>query len=127
MISGDGDDEDEDEMIDVAGRTRRKANPLDDPLEEIMDIDGAVLDGASDSAIVRQLERQVVMEEEAMKKKKPRSQSKNEIEWLERLVEKHGEDTKAMAKDKRLNRMQQTEMDIARRLKKWKKSHGQEE
>lgn len=114
-------------MIDVAGRTRRKANPLDDPLEEAMDIEGPVLDGASDSAIVRQLERQAAMEEEAMKKKKPRSQSKREVEWLESLVEKHGEDTRAMARDKRLNPMQQTEMDISRRLKKWKKSQGQGE
>lgn len=50
--------------------------------------------------------------------KKVRHLSEREAEWLGKLVAKHGEDTRAMARDARLNPMQQTAADIARRLKK---------
>ena len=49
---------------------------------------------------------------------KPRHQSDGEREWLGRLVERHGEDVRAMARDAKLNPMQQTAADIKRRLKK---------
>lgn len=55
---------------------------------------------------------------------RPRKQSQREVEWLTRLIEKHGDDTEAMAKDLKLNVMQQTEVDIARRLRKWKVRGG---
>lgn len=50
--------------------------------------------------------------------KKKRHQSEREREWLEKLVAKYGDDTKAMAKDRKLNPMQQTEPDIRRRIAK---------
>lgn len=50
--------------------------------------------------------------------KKARHLSEREAEWLGRLVAKHGENTRAMARDARLNPMQQTAADLARRLKK---------
>jgi len=50
--------------------------------------------------------------------KTPRHQSGGEREWLERLVARHGDDVRAMARDRRLNPMQQTAADIARRIKK---------
>ncbi|RYO82417.1 hypothetical protein DL762_006619 [Monosporascus cannonballus] len=52
--------------------------------------------------------------------KKPRTQSQREREWVAELVRKHGDDVRAMARDRALNPMQQTEADIARRIRKWK-------
>ncbi|KAK5993629.1 Nucleolar protein 16 [Cladobotryum mycophilum] len=49
---------------------------------------------------------------------KERYQSHQEKEWLESLIAKYGEDTRAMARDRRLNPMQQTAADIGRRIKK---------
>ncbi|KAL2361455.1 Nucleolar protein 16 [Blastomyces dermatitidis] len=118
-----------DDEVEIAGRKRRKANPLEDPLNEVgqaglgnpsMSIPGSM----SSSAIVQALERQAALEEEALKKKQPRQQSKREEEWLGRLVAKHGDNIGAMVRDRRLNPMQQTEGDIKRRLKKWKEKRG---
>lgn len=53
-------------------------------------------------------------------RKAPRKQSEREGEWLERLVNKYGEDYGRMARDRKLNPMQQTEADIKKRVKKWK-------
>ncbi|KAJ6781153.1 hypothetical protein PWT90_07864 [Aphanocladium album] len=50
--------------------------------------------------------------------KKARHLSDREAEWLGKLVAKHGDDARAMARDAKLNPMQQTAADIARRLKK---------
>lgn len=119
----------DEEMIEVGGRKIRAANPLGDPLEEIpkSGIEGVLMGAEGETDVVRELERQAALEEEAVKKKKPRTQSKREVEWLERLVGRYGEDTRAMARDRKLNPMQQTEADIARRLRKWRASQGQEE
>lgn len=72
--------------------------------------------------IVRQLEEQASMVAE----KKPRKQSQREQEWCQRLVEKWGENFGKMARDRKLNPMQQTENDIARRIKKWQSEGGSE-
>ncbi|KAL9604058.1 MAG: hypothetical protein Q9219_000820 [cf. Caloplaca sp. 3 TL-2023] len=53
-------------------------------------------------------------------KRSPRKQSRREQEWVESLVEKYGDDVKAMVRDRKLNSMQQSEGDIARRVKLWK-------
>ncbi|KAI5862907.1 ribosome biogenesis protein Nop16 [Durotheca rogersii] len=50
--------------------------------------------------------------------RKPRPQSARETEWLRALVDRHGDDVAAMARDRRLNPMQQTPADLARRLRK---------
>ncbi|EEH41884.1 66S preribosome component NOP16 [Paracoccidioides lutzii Pb01] len=119
----------DDERVEIAGRKCRKTNPLEDPLNEVGNIDYG--DGAmsiptsmTSSAVVQALERQAMLEEEALKKKQPRQQSKGEEEWLERLVANHGDNIGAMVRDKRLNPMQQTEGDIKRRLRKWKERRG---
>lgn len=107
---------------------KRKSNPLNDPLVEIEsdsdsedngegDEDGwGGLDDADKTEVVR------LLEEEASRPidKKPRHQSQQEREWVERLVARHGEDTASMARDRKLNPMQQTQSDIARRVSKWK-------
>ncbi|KAJ9631224.1 Nucleolar protein 16 [Knufia peltigerae] len=78
-------------------------NPLNDPLNDIMDInddDGHVKDRPQNN-IVAQLEAEAAAEEEFLsQKKQPRKQSQREEEWITRLVEKHGDDTKAMEAEK---------------------------
>ncbi|KAI1329100.1 ribosome biogenesis protein Nop16 [Xylariaceae sp. FL0255] len=112
-----------------------KFNPLDDPLVEL-DTDSEAggpeeeeeaeeWDGFEGEGEGREEQNEIVrqLEEEANRpiEKKPRTQSTREVEWLERLVAKHGESNfRAMARDMRLNPMQQTEADIARRIRKWK-------
>lgn len=105
-------------------RVVREANPLQDPLNEVeeqseMQDDGEEWggieeDGASKPAVLRELERQASLPEV----KKERHQSEREREWLERLKERHGEDVQAMARDRKLNPMQQTVADIRKRLRK---------
>ncbi|KAL4884213.1 ribosome biogenesis protein Nop16 [Aspergillus karnatakaensis] len=108
----------EQEEIEVAGRKHRRSNPLNDPLNDLSgDEDEDKPQGkASTNNIVKQLEAQAAMEAP----KKPRHQSKREDEWITRLVEKHGENYAAMARDRKLNPMQQTPGDLKRRINKWK-------
>lgn len=67
-----------------------------------------------------------LLEEQAARpaEKKPRSQSVREKEWCQRLVEKHGQDFRAMMRDRKLNPMQQTEADISRRVTKFLSSEA---
>lgn len=64
--------------------------------------------------VVRELEREAARPTEA----RVRHQSEREVEWLKDLVQKHGEDLEVMARDRKLNPMQQTVADIRKRLKK---------
>ncbi|KAI1260457.1 ribosome biogenesis protein Nop16 [Xylariaceae sp. FL1019] len=100
-----------------------KANPLHDPLLHLdTDSDASSSEEAEEwdgfegerSEVVKQLETDANRPIE----KKPRVASSREVEWLESLVAKHGNDVKAMSKDRKLNPMQQTEGDISRRLKR---------
>ncbi|OAP58351.1 hypothetical protein AYL99_07441 [Fonsecaea erecta] len=100
-------------------------NPLNDPLNDIVDVENDKPRSQAANGIVAELEAQAAEEEELLaKRKRPRQQSQREEEWIATLVEKHGDDVKAMARDRKLNPMQQTEGDIARRLRKWKANHG---
>lgn len=116
-------------IIRVLDGPKKRDNPLGDPLndldsdededdgeaaEEWGGIDEA--DGEGDRGIFPQLEAQA----NRPTVKKVRTQSKRETEWLQRLVDKYGDDTKAMARDRKLNPMQQTEADISKRIQKWK-------
>jgi nucleolar protein 16 len=98
-------------------------NPLNDPLN---DLEAPVQQSSKPSTgIIGQLEDQAAQEEAHLAaKRKPRAQSQREEEWMARLVEKHGDDTSAMFRDKKLNNMQQSEGDISRRFKKWKAAHA---
>ncbi|KAH0843658.1 hypothetical protein AYO21_05444 [Fonsecaea monophora] len=100
-------------------------NPLNDPLNDIMDVEDEQPRPQPASGIVAELEAQAAEEAELLaKKKRPRQQSHREEEWIAKLVEKHGDDIKAMVRDRKLNPMQQSEGDLARRIKKWKANHG---
>lgn len=108
----------------IAGRRRRKDNPLEDPLDDIPD--GPALEESDElhpaPGVISALEEQAREEEEALKKRKPRTQSKREGEWIGKLIEKHGDNVRAMVRDKKLNPMQQTEGDLQRRIRKWKEA-----
>ena len=114
-------------------RSSAKKNPLNDPLNEFDDDseeeeeEGDEWGGIEDTEEEkREMKKtQVVRELEELAAqpvvKKPRHQSEREREWIERLVERYGEEnTGAMARDRRLNPMQQTEADIRRRIRIWK-------
>ena len=101
---------------------RMRLNPLNDPLADLEDEEPTAPKAAT-NGVVAELEAQVEEEAEILaKKRRPRQQSKREEEWLERLVAKYGDDTRAMARDTKLNPMQQSEGDLARRVRKWKSS-----
>ncbi|KAL4964876.1 nucleolar protein 16 [Aspergillus stella-maris] len=113
----------EDDEVEIAGRKVRASNPLNDPLNEIANVDidvapqgnGQGKKPASD--IVKQLESQA--DAESAVPKKPRHQSSRETEWIERLVARYGDDYAAMARDRKLNPMQQTAGDLRRRINKF--------
>ncbi|KAM0479941.1 hypothetical protein ACHAPX_004519 [Trichoderma viride] len=107
----------------------RKANPLNDPLNEV-DTDSEAEDeyanaeewgGINDDGVgTTDVVKSLIEEAKNPVAPKIRYQSEGEREWLEKLVAKHGDDTRAMARDFKLNPMQQTASDIAKRLKKLK-------
>lgn len=117
----------------MTGQQETKDNPLNDPLNEIEDSDeepewnGFAMvperrEGESENPVIRQLE-------EAARngvRKAPRGQSQREQEWAERLVSQYGDDYGRMARDRKLNPMQQTEADIRKRVLKWKALQAKE-
>ena len=105
------------------GRKEREGrNPLNDPLNELSDSEAEDEeeereDTGRSRGIVPDLEEAA----KYSKKKRPRRQSQREREWIERLVEKWGDDWGGMVRDRRLNPQQQTEGDLRRRVGLWKK------
>lgn len=95
---------------------KRKENPLGDLLNEVEDQEewGGIDDEGKKTEVVKELEELAARPEV----KRPRYVSEREGEWLERLVGRHGDDYGAMARDRKLNPMQQTAADIARRVRK---------
>lgn len=104
-----------------------KKNLLNDPLNSDSDEEnegeeftGFEEEGGNSGGIIAQLEQQA----RSGKAKTERKQSEREKEWCQRLVERWGEDWGKMVRDRRLNPMQQTEMDIKRRVAKWRAGLG---
>ncbi|KAI4125785.1 MAG: hypothetical protein LQ347_005230 [Umbilicaria vellea] len=111
-------------IVRVIHSSSGKDNPLNDPLNdssgEESDADMGDGEQGRSRGIIQELEQQALMEAP----KKPRQQSKGEEEWIQKLVEKYGEDYKGMVKDRKLNPYQQSEGDIKRRVKRWKGRGG---
>jgi nucleolar protein 16 len=110
------------------GHGKHKDNPLNDPLnsdEEDEDMqsdgpDGQRRETSSENAIVKALQEQAAL----IPEKKVRQQSQREKEWIQRLAARYGADFAAMARDRKLNPMQQTEADIRRRVERWRADGG---
>jgi nucleolar protein 16 len=111
-----------------------KPNPLNDPLNDL-DLSDTEMPSfnalghipkstshirSADTSVTRQLEELA----ESGVKRRPRMQSQREENWIEELVEKHGDDYGKMFRDRKLNVWQQSEGDIRRRVKKWKERRG---
>ncbi|KAK7426069.1 Ribosome biogenesis protein Nop16 [Neonectria magnoliae] len=116
-------------IVRILGRS--KPNPLNDLLNDIdEDSDTEVNDAAAtdewtgieDDPDTTHVVKSLIEESRNPAEKTPRHQSSREREWLDRLIAKHGDDTAAMAKDRRLNPMQQTAPDIAKRIRKLSKA-----
>ena len=118
-------------ILRVTGTLKKKDNPLNDPLVEIenedeeMEWNGFAMvpelrDGEAENPVIRELEEAALNGA----KKAPRGQSQREQEWVKRLVAKYGDDYAKMARDRKLNPMQQTAADIRKRVIKWQKLQG---
>lgn len=118
-------------ILRVIDDSTKKANPLNDPLNELDDsdedewqgfttehgvVEASTPAGDGKTAVVRELEAAAARPAD----KKPRKQSEREGEWIQGLVNKHGDDYLAMSRDMKLNPMQQTVGDLKRRVKKWR-------
>jgi nucleolar protein 16 len=105
---------------------RGATNPLNDPLndldsgsdDEMEEEEAPEWGGIVDEGETTEVVKSLVEESRNPVEKKPRTQSEQEQEWLQRLVAKHGDDYAAMARDLKLNPMQQTAADLKRRIKK---------
>ncbi|KAK1655544.1 ribosome biogenesis protein Nop16 [Colletotrichum phormii] len=111
-------------IIKIHYNSAKRSNPLNDPLNALEESDDdnenegeewGGIDDESRPEVIRLLEKEAAMPEI----KKPRHISSQEKEWLERLIAKHGDDYEAMVRDRKLNPMQQTRGDIARRVKRF--------
>lgn len=69
--------------------------------------------------VVQQLE-----ELAAARVSNPRVQSEREQDWIAQLVSKHGDDYRAMFLDKKLNKFQQTEGELKRKIRKWHQTNS---
>lgn len=113
-------------ILRVIREDNGKPNPLNDPLNDLESSpEPEDTTSRPSRGVVADLEAQADAEaEELGRTKRPRQQSKREEEWIEKLVEAHGDDYTAMFRDRKLNVMQQSEGDIKRRVQKWAKKHG---
>ncbi|MCJ1351637.1 MAG: Nucleolar protein 16 [Icmadophila ericetorum] len=113
-------------ILRVVQSKSKKDNPLNDPLNEIEDeeeeesVSRSSAEKSSTNGVVRALEEQA----SNIAEKRPRQQSQREKEWIANLVEKYGDDLRSMARDRKMNPNQQTEVDIRKRIERWKSGRG---
>ena len=130
-------------ILEVIESNTAKANPLNDPLNDLDSDDeedqqpgwarrgtqhGNVEEGDFEgfgdddgkTDVVRQLEARASMPA----KKYKRKQTDNEIAFIEDLVRKHGDNVSKMARDMKINYMQRTEGDLKKRIKTWREAGG---
>ena len=107
-------------IVSVQHEKSERENPLGDPLNEIDDSEEQEVVEGSGRGVVAELEEQA----KYSKPKRPRMQSQREREWIERLVERWGDDWGGMVRDRKLNPQQQSEGDLKRRVGVWKKRNG---
>lgn len=112
-------------IVSVHHEKSERENPLGDPLNEFSDSEDEMVEESCSRGIIPELEEQA----RYSKPKRPRMQSQREREWIERLVERWGDDWGGMVRDRKLNPQQQSEGDLKRRVGVWKngKRKGQQE
>ena len=91
-------------IVSVQHEKSERENPLGDPLNEISDFEEEEIVEDSRRGVVSELEEQA----KYSKPKRPRMQSQREREWIERLVERWGDDWGGMVMDRKLNPQQQS-------------------
>lgn len=111
------------------------ANPLNDPLAEFdSDEEGEAVSIRNQHAntgrtaestpaktdTVRALEAQAARPAAKYKRRQP----DGEVQFIEELVQKYGDDIENMARDTKINYMQRSEGDLKKRIKKWKEAGG---
>lgn len=69
---------------------------------------------------MRQLEEQASRPAPKYKRKQP----DGEVQFVEELVRKYGDDYGKMARDIKINYMQRSEGDLKKRIKKWREAGG---
>jgi len=104
-----------------------KPNPLNDPLNDLEESDPEEWQGFDNPKLPKKLANTPViseLEEVASRgiRKAPRHPSAREGEWIETLVSKYGGDYARMARDMKLNPMQQSEGNIKKRVKRWRET-----
>ena len=104
-------------------------NPLNDPLNDLESEDEHTGNNTftkrlkpnktstHNRGIIPQLEAAAEITNE---RKRPRAQTQSEQEWIERLVERWGDNYMGMMGDKKLNPWQHSEGNLRRRVLKWK-------
>ncbi|KAH6893243.1 ribosome biogenesis protein Nop16 [Thelonectria olida] len=116
-------------IVRILGTAR--ANPLNDPLADLDSDSDAEEDNDQadewggiddDDEGTTDVVKSLIAESRLPDEAKPRHQSSREREWLEALMAKHGDNTIAMSKDRKLNPMQQTAADISKRIRKLNKA-----
>lgn len=114
-------------IVSVHQETDERENPSGDRLNKLGDLEDEDEDGGPSigRGIIAELEEQA----KYGRPKRPRMQSQREREWIERLVERWGDDWGGMFRDRKLNPLQQSEGDLKRRIGVWKggKRKGQQE
>ncbi|RKF64910.1 Nucleolar protein 16 [Erysiphe neolycopersici] len=109
---------------------KSKINPLKDLISSDCDseeetsnknhfLEGNLGNSNTGNNIIRQLEDLA----SRVPEKKVRKPSEREQMWIESLITRYGDDCEKMARDSKLNPMQQTSADIRRRVEKWKTYH----
>jgi nucleolar protein 16 len=116
-----------------------KANPLNDPLNELesdSEDDTGIFSlrnqhdavvkkpSSAHSTAVTDTVKQLEAEASRPVTKYKRKQPDGEREFIEDLVRKYGDDVGKMARDTKINYMQRSEGDLKKRIKRWRENGG---
>jgi nucleolar protein 16 len=124
-------------ILRVIEQSKPKLNPLNDSLNDLdsesedeqalFSLDnqhGANAAVGSKNAALTETVRLLEADASRPEVKYKRRQPQGEIDFIEALVKKYGDDVGKMARDTKINYMQRSEGDLKQRIKKWRASGG---